>query len=188
MRISKPKEERKLEIIETARDLFLRQGIEDTPVSQIVKTVGVAQGLFYYYFKSKKDIVLAVTDHIMDAIETSIRTSISRKDLDFHQKLTGVVDLFLNAFGIMSEGQNAVYSREFYAIIKDRITSTTISVIYELIEEGTESNALNLRYPDLMVNLIIEGLAELISGGLRDRDTILTLIEQALNMESGSLA
>jgi len=66
-RISKPPEERRQELIETANELFLTQGYEQTTVGDIVKKVGVAQGLFYYYFRSKQDIFLTVVDQFLEA-------------------------------------------------------------------------------------------------------------------------
>ena len=191
MRISKPREERRQEIVETARELFITQGIDNTPVSQIVKTVGVAQGLFYYYFKSKDDIIAAVADHIMDSIERSINSSLERKDMAFNQRITMVVDMFLDSFGILdaSSGNvtNLVYTSQLYDIIKARLTSTTADVINALMAEGTSSGALKIRHPELMVTLIIQGLAELIGNGLRERSVILDLIEQGLNLPENSL-
>lgn len=191
MRISKPREERRQEIVETARELFITQGIDNTPVSQIVKTVGVAQGLFYYYFKSKDDIIAAVADHIMDSIERSINSSLERKDMSFNQRITMVVDMFLDSFGILdaSTGSvtNLVYTSQLYDIIKARLTSTTADVINALMAEGTSSGALKIRHPELMVTLIIQGLAELIGNGLRERSVILDLIEQGLNLPENSL-
>ncbi len=191
MRISKPREERRQEIVETARELFIAQGIDNTPVSQIVKTVGVAQGLFYYYFKSKDDIIAAVADHIMDSIEKSINSSLEKKEMAFNQRITMVVDMFLDSFGILdaSTGSitNLVYTSQLYDIIKARLTSTTADVINALMAEGTSSGALKIRHPELMVTLIIQGLAELIGNGLRERSVILDLIEQGLNLPENSL-
>ena len=191
MRISKPREERRQEIVETARELFIAQGIDNTPVSQIVKTVGVAQGLFYYYFKSKDDIIAAVADHIMDSIEKSINSSLEKKEMAFNQRITMVVDMFLDSFGILDANTgsitNLVYTSQLYDIIKARLTSTTADVINALMAEGTSSGALKIRHPELMVTLIIQGLAELIGNGLRERSVILDLIEQGLNLPENSL-
>ena len=53
MRISKEPEARKQEILETAMKLFAEKGYEKTSISDIVKEIGVAQGLCYRYFPSK---------------------------------------------------------------------------------------------------------------------------------------
>ncbi len=53
-------EERRREIVLAAQKLFNGKGIKATSVSDIVKAVGVAQGTFYWYFKSKDDVINAV--------------------------------------------------------------------------------------------------------------------------------
>ena len=56
-RISKTPEERKEEIIKTAQALFIEKGFACTKISDIVKKINVSQGVFYYYFNSKEDII-----------------------------------------------------------------------------------------------------------------------------------
>lgn len=53
-------EERRREIVLAAQKLFSSKGIKATSVSDIVKAVGVAQGTFYWYFKSKEEVIKAV--------------------------------------------------------------------------------------------------------------------------------
>ncbi|NLT11973.1 MAG: TetR/AcrR family transcriptional regulator [Clostridiaceae bacterium] len=72
MRISKSPHERKQEIIAAALELFLSQGYEKTSVSMIVDHVGVAQGLFYYYFKSKEDVFQEAMRFYTDRLATEV--------------------------------------------------------------------------------------------------------------------
>jgi AcrR family transcriptional regulator len=57
IRITKAPEERKEEIIAAAQKLFLEKGYLKTKVSDIVKSIGVSQGIFYYYFPSKEMVL-----------------------------------------------------------------------------------------------------------------------------------
>ena len=57
MRVTKEPEERRAELVAAAQELFDRNGIRNTQVSQIAEKVGVAKGLFYYYFSSKDEVV-----------------------------------------------------------------------------------------------------------------------------------
>ncbi len=47
-------------IIETARELFHRNGVRATSVDQILEASGTGKSQFYHYFKSKDEIVLEV--------------------------------------------------------------------------------------------------------------------------------
>jgi AcrR family transcriptional regulator len=65
-RIVKDPEERRQELLDAAEKLFGTKGYAKTAVSDIVKEVGVSQGTFYYYFKSKDEIADAVIDRAID--------------------------------------------------------------------------------------------------------------------------
>ena len=53
-------EETRAKLIETALDLFSRQGVDNTSIKDIVRGAGVAQGLLYHYFADKDDLLWGV--------------------------------------------------------------------------------------------------------------------------------
>ena len=55
-RITKPPEERRQEIIDTAMMVFYEKGYEKTSISDIAREMHVAQGLCYRYFSSKEEL------------------------------------------------------------------------------------------------------------------------------------
>lgn len=65
MRITKDRETRRAELVNTAICLFLEKGYDSTMVSDIVRQVGVAQGTFYYYFKTKEDVLDAALEKLL---------------------------------------------------------------------------------------------------------------------------
>ena len=67
-RTVKSAEERRLEIIQTSERLFRENGYASTSVDAIIKEMGVAKGTFYYYFKSKEEVLPAIVDHTLDQI------------------------------------------------------------------------------------------------------------------------
>jgi AcrR family transcriptional regulator len=46
-------------LISTALELFKKQGYAETPITQVCEAVGIAKNTFYYYFKSKEELLLA---------------------------------------------------------------------------------------------------------------------------------
>ena len=56
-RTVKNPEVRQAEILEVARILFQSKGYEATSVDEIVRMASIAKGTFYYYFKSKEDVL-----------------------------------------------------------------------------------------------------------------------------------
>ncbi|EGO65497.1 TetR/AcrR family transcriptional regulator [Acetonema longum] len=59
--------------MDTALELFLSQGYQQTLISDIVKKVGVAQGTFYYYFASKEAVLEAIIAHHIKHMMTAVQ-------------------------------------------------------------------------------------------------------------------
>lgn len=66
MRIIKEAEERKNEILNTAEMLFFSKGYHKTTIIDILEKVGIAKGTFYYYFKSKEDVMDAIIKRMIE--------------------------------------------------------------------------------------------------------------------------
>ncbi len=65
MKTIKDGEERRKEILLTARTLFVQKGYDQTSINDILKIVDIAKGTFYYYFSSKEEVLEAI---IMDIV------------------------------------------------------------------------------------------------------------------------
>jgi AcrR family transcriptional regulator len=64
------------EILDVADDLFFTKGYDATTINDITKKMGVAQGMLYYYFKSKEEILEKMLDRHADSLMTEIKTII----------------------------------------------------------------------------------------------------------------
>ena len=107
MRISKDPEARKDELIEAAERLFLEKGYDSTAVGDIVRAVGVAQGTFYYHFKSKEDILGAIIVKSLETVGQVISEIVARTDLTAPEKLSAVIGA---AFETITEKQGLLES------------------------------------------------------------------------------
>ncbi len=68
-------------IMDTALELFAKQGIASTSVQQITESCGISKGAFYLSFKSKEELVLELIDNAMKQLVS---------DLDYQVKHTQV--------------------------------------------------------------------------------------------------
>ena len=59
---TKPAEQRRADLLAAGRSLFLAKGIAATSLDDITRRAGVSEGLFYLYFASKEDLVLALQE------------------------------------------------------------------------------------------------------------------------------
>jgi AcrR family transcriptional regulator len=80
-------EVRQQQIVEAARKLIIKYGSEHLTVRKIAKEVGISEAAIYRHFKSKRDILLFLADHIsnilfegLDRAETMNCTSLETID------------------------------------------------------------------------------------------------------------
>jgi TetR/AcrR family transcriptional repressor of nem operon len=59
---TKPAEQRRAELLAAGQAQFLAKGVAATSLEDITSGAGVSKGLFYLYFRSKEDLVLALQD------------------------------------------------------------------------------------------------------------------------------
>ena len=68
-------EESRQRLLECAAELFWKNGYSATGISEILKQTGLPKGSFYFYFKSKDELAVAVTEYyhkiILDHFQNS---------------------------------------------------------------------------------------------------------------------
>jgi TetR/AcrR family transcriptional regulator, transcriptional repressor for nem operon len=72
---TKPAEQRRADLLEAGRELFLAQGVAATSLEDITSRAGVSKGLFYLYFRSKDDLLLALQDQFSVDLADRIRAA-----------------------------------------------------------------------------------------------------------------
>ena len=165
-RISKAPEERRKEFLESAKKLFSQKGYEKTSVSDIVTDVGVAQGLFYYYFKSKQDCFeCVVEDEVSRCLEQissaadQIESPIERVRIIFRMMLE-----YLERLDTLAEGIGHK-NRERFGELEERICTRVMKEATKnfaaIIEYGNERGTFNCSYPMPTAQMITMGLLAL---------------------------
>lgn len=61
----KPAEEKRAELINSARTLFIEQGYESTSMNRIAKHAGVTPNTLYWYFEDKDALFISVLDELL---------------------------------------------------------------------------------------------------------------------------
>jgi AcrR family transcriptional regulator len=67
-------------ILDIARRRFGASGYADTSMQQIADELGVTKAALYYHFRSKSELLLELTQPVLDAFDTALETSAGRPD------------------------------------------------------------------------------------------------------------
>jgi AcrR family transcriptional regulator len=159
MRVTKAPDVRRKELVEAAEKLFRENGWEQTSVSDIVRKVGVAQGTFYYYFKSKDEVLDAVLEHYLkDHLERAVREILSDDSIDAMQKLQRIVNATLtfqkedrNLIEFLHADRNMVSHQKYMVKVRD----VFVPLITEALEEGIREGFFTISYPRETVELLL---------------------------------
>lgn len=158
--MAKTKEERRNEIIETAGRLFEEKGYEQTQVQDIVNEIGVAKGLFYYYFKSKDEVMEELADRYADAIIDAVNKLID-KDISTFDKINRIFQIFIDSaekkfgifMGILNVKNGKTHERIFFNVGKKMVPLVT-----ELILSGNDNGECNCSDPKFITEFLVSGL------------------------------
>jgi TetR/AcrR family transcriptional repressor of nem operon len=72
---TKPAEQRRAELLAAGQALFGAKGIAGTSLDDITQRAGVSKGLFYLYFPSKEDLVLALREQFSHELAERMRAA-----------------------------------------------------------------------------------------------------------------
>ena len=59
----------RLNILQKAFDIIYANGYQTTSIDDIIATTKVTKGAFYYHFKSKDEMGLAIINEILNSVE-----------------------------------------------------------------------------------------------------------------------
>jgi len=90
------KNDREAQLIEQAIALFSNGGYGETSLQEIADKLGITRPLFYYYFKSKDDLLWRLIGHVGDALRDGARP-IAASDADPVDKLRMLLEAHATA-------------------------------------------------------------------------------------------
>jgi AcrR family transcriptional regulator len=195
---TKTPQDRRNEFLEVSLDLFNEKGFENTSVDDIIARVGVAKGLFYYYFKSKEEILQIQIERFQDEIETAIVAAMDKKGLTAMERFNELVAI--NRDVACRSSALILYFRQernkaFHLSMERRAREFMTGAMEEIIQHGVEEGVFKVRYArETAIALLsmIHGLAK----GLPDHTSeersftlsfiIQDLTERLLGMRPGT--
>jgi len=187
------------EILDATEHLFAIKGYRGTTICDIAKKMGVAQGMFYYYFKSKEEILEALLNRHTSALISEIEAMLC-SNITPPQKIDLMVSILLHKArhndGLLL---NTLYDNQNLHI-KDKLSRQFEHLLtpwlLKIIEEGVHTQYFHVFHPKTtldfilaIIELLIDALyekmpADLLSLRLQMAEA---LIEKALGAQEATL-
>ncbi|MDD2620348.1 MAG: TetR/AcrR family transcriptional regulator [Syntrophomonadaceae bacterium] len=154
-------DERRREIMLAAQKLFSSKGIKATSVSDIVKVVGVAQGTFYWYFKSKEEVIKAVAQEYareyfasqIDIVKNPGLSALEKMRLIWEDSLSKYADN-ISLINYMHSEKN----REMHGQLAEENMGILFPLMADIIRQGMEEEVFLVQYPEETTMIFVAGL------------------------------
>ncbi|WP_211746067.1 TetR/AcrR family transcriptional regulator [Paenibacillus sp. Marseille-Q4541] len=200
MRITKDPEERRNEILDTAEQLFFTKGYSKTTVNDMLQAIGIAKGTFYYYFKSKEEVMDAV---VMRYIETGVLAAkqiAMNKKLTVHEKLLQIIMAQKPDTQSKSQMIEQFHEPDNAQIHQKSLAETILQltpILTEVIEQGIEEKLFHTPYPRESIEFLLIASQFLFDEGifkwtpeeiLQKIKAFIYIMETTLGAEKGSFA
>jgi AcrR family transcriptional regulator len=139
---TKPPEERRDELMNAARRVFLEHGVGPTTIEQITEGAGVAKGTFYLYFSSKEDILAALRDRFGKELLKKIKAAIAeKKEGDWKGKLATWAAAGVSGYLESIRLHDILFYGSRPAPREGLVNNVIIDHLVELLQAGVDAGA-----------------------------------------------
>lgn len=158
--------DRERDLVQATRRLFDERGMQEAPVEEIAKAVGIARGLIYRHFSSKEELyVLTVTDYLdeLDGVLTTARStelgSVEQLEawvrayVDFCLRYPAFLDCALSLMRRPARELHAALSESVWLRLGQGIARCVVHVS-DILRQGTDSGAFAVGDPDYLANVL----------------------------------
>jgi AcrR family transcriptional regulator len=156
-RITKNPETRRKEFIEVARELFMEKGFEQTSISDITSKMGMSHGSFFYYFKSKNDVMKAVICDILNYWKEFMDNLAANEEMNGLEKMQLILQMSIES-STVKQNINEFFEKKgnaaMYQEYRKRSHEIIMPLITEIVEQGVEEGIFDLEFPKETVEYV----------------------------------
>ncbi|MCP4710058.1 MAG: TetR/AcrR family transcriptional regulator [Planctomycetes bacterium] len=164
---------RREQILSVASDIFSERGYNNTDIQSITETMGIAKGTLYLYFRSKKELFLAVVDRSMKRlahrIDMAVRSASGSQD-----KIKAIVIGYFTFFNedqalaeilVQQGGEFKLHAEQsYYRMMSDNLERLE-AILEDGIAEGIFRSMDMQQTADILAYLLSGTLYTFILGG-----------------------
>lgn len=147
-------------ILDVASRLFIEKGYEHTSIQDIINNLGgLSKGAIYHHFKSKEDILIAVTDRMTTESNQMLAVIRDRRDLSGREKLKTIFwesirrPVHNDIFTVAPDFHNN--PKLLFSLLHDTIDNAAPNYILPIIKQGISDGTIETDYPEQLAELIL---------------------------------
>ncbi|NHM31249.1 TetR/AcrR family transcriptional regulator [Neobacillus terrae] len=181
----------KTKITEHSIKLFEKRGFSDTSIQDIVDSLGVTKGTFYYYFSSKEELLMNIHLGYIDGLLNRQEEILQDSKFNNKEKLFEIVYMLIGS--IKSKGTSAkIFFREMRHLSEERLVQILDKRdrfrlnVERVVRDGIENGEFR---PDLNATIVTFGILGVVNwsyqwfnpnGASTDREVAEIFVEMIL--------
>ncbi len=161
-------------ILDAALKLILQKGFGSTSVDNVIAEVGITKGAFFYHFKSKRDMAVALIRKFVDNDNAHLidgKSEVEKYSHDPLQQLLALISLFEQQFAELEDPypgclyaafcyQGDMFDEEIRNIIAEQLQrwrQYIVDKVYEIMETRTPKMAVDVESLADLLTTTFEG-------------------------------
>ncbi|MCS7171062.1 MAG: TetR/AcrR family transcriptional regulator [Aquificaceae bacterium] len=146
-------------IIESAKELFSQKGYSNTSVEEIVRYAGLSKGAFYFYFKSKDQLMEGLVNSMAERTK-EIMLRWLNKEISSEEAIRGHIrDFLVECY----EDRRIAYvfffelmcSKESFRKLHQKHMEDIRGLLFQMVKRGYERKEFRCGKAETLVNLIV---------------------------------
>jgi TetR/AcrR family transcriptional regulator, transcriptional repressor for nem operon len=154
---TKPKEQRRADLLGAAKGLFVTKGIAATTLEDITDGAGVSKGLFYVYFRSKAEVVRALQEDFSRRFAERLVVAAGTED-DWGRKLDACVQASFDSYREWRDLHEVLFHRDEHCHDGGPETEPThvllVNALRNLLDDGIKAGAFEVEDPETTATLL----------------------------------
>ncbi|MBR6286441.1 MAG: TetR/AcrR family transcriptional regulator [Bacteroidaceae bacterium] len=151
------KSKTKAELVDVARNLFAKKGLEETTMNDIAKASQKGRRTLYTYFKNKEDIYYAVVESELERLADQLE-EVAAKNLSPEVKILEVIYTHLRLIkeAVVRNGNlRAEFFRNIWLVERTRskFDRQEILLLRKIMKEGIDTGAFEIENVDLIADI-----------------------------------
>ncbi|MDF2587580.1 MAG: TetR family transcriptional regulator [Anaerocolumna sp.] len=169
MKITKEYTERRNEILDAAGRLFSIKGYDKCTVNDILDAVGIAKGTFYYYFKSKEEVLDAIIERVTELVVSRAEEVAMNQELTPVMKLLHIIlsmrvesEVDNNIMEELHKPENALMHQKSLSLMVTRVTP----ILSKVVQDGIEKGIFKSDFPTQYMQIFLTSSITLLDDGI----------------------
>ena len=145
-------------LVEVARELFARQGLEATTMNDIALSSGKGRRTLYTYFKSKEEIYVAVVESELDKLAEAL-DKVAAENIAPDVKILKLIETHLDAIKMIvrrNGSLRASFFRDIWQVerVRRNLNLHEIALFKQVLIEGNEMGLFEVENVDILADIL----------------------------------